>query len=143
MKRSTRSRQGQQQRLQGQADKAEQHALLLPYRSDGATDVGQYVAEGIATRRLGGIRLIQGAGNGAQQRQAFGRQLRRPGFNGGDALWPQQFHQQAGACRIQCTQPAQLDLAALVDPRPEPLHLTTQRCVMGDGPVTDDVRPQW
>jgi hypothetical protein len=35
-----------------------------------------------------------------------------------------QLHQQAGARRIQRAQFAQLDLAALVDPRPEPLHLS-------------------
>jgi hypothetical protein len=33
----------------------------------------QHVAEGMAARRLGGILLIQGGGDRAQQRQAFGR----------------------------------------------------------------------
>jgi len=102
----------------------------------------QHVAEGIAARWLGGIRLVQGGGDCAQQRQAFGWQLRRPGFDGGDPLGAQQLHQQAGARRIQRPEPAQLDLAALVDSRPEPLHLSAQCRVMGEGPVTDDARPQ-
>ncbi len=105
--------------------------------------MGQHIAEFISTWRLGGVPLIQCGGDRAQQRQAFGWQLRGPGFDGGDPLGAQQLHQQAGARRVQRTEPAQLDLAALVDPRPEPLHLSAQRRVMGEGPVTDDARPQW
>ncbi len=87
--------------MQCQADKAQQHALLLPHGGNRATDVGQNVAECVAAHGFGRFRLIQRRGYGAQQRQALGWQLRRPGFDGGDALCAQQLHQQARTGRIE------------------------------------------